>query len=65
MGVISDGAGCRLLTSGSGVKMRRDVWCYQCQEDNGDESDDENRQRINPEEAPEDDSDENEEMDEM
>ena len=45
--------------------MSRDAWCYQCQEDDGDESDDENKQWINPEEVPEDDGDEDEEMDEM
>lgn len=43
--------------------MNRDEWYYQCQEDNGDETDDD--RWIHPEEVPEDDGDEDEEMDEM
>ena len=45
--------------------MNRDTWQYQCQEDNMDESDEEKERWVNPEEVPEDDSDEDEEMDEM
>jgi hypothetical protein len=45
--------------------MSRDKWCYQCQEDDGDESDDQKERWVNPEEVPEDDGDEDEEMDEM
>lgn len=45
--------------------MNTDAWLYQCQEDNGDESDDDKDHWLHPEEVPEDDSDEDEEMDEM
>jgi len=45
--------------------MSRDKWCYQCQEDDRDESDDQKERWVNPEEVPEDDGDEDEEMDEM
>jgi len=44
--------------------MNRDAWCYHCQEDSMDESDEEKERWINPEEVPEDDDDD-EEMDEM
>ena len=45
--------------------MSRDAWWYQGQENNGDEPDHEKGPWIHPEEIPEDDSDDDEEMDEM
>ena len=41
------------------------AWRYLCQEEYGDESEEEKKSWINPEEVAEDDEDEDEEMDEM
>ena len=45
--------------------MNRHAWHYLCQEENGPDSDDQREPWLNPEEVPEDDSDDDEEMDEM
>lgn len=45
--------------------MSNSAWYYQCQEDNGDGLDEETERWTHPEEIPEDDSDDEEEMDEM
>ena len=45
--------------------MNRNAWTYQCQEDSMDESDEEKDRWVHPEEVPEDDDDQDEEMDEM
>ncbi|MEN8246182.1 MAG: hypothetical protein ABFS43_14925 [Thermodesulfobacteriota bacterium] len=45
--------------------MKTNAWSYLCQDKNGDEYDEGKERWVNPEEVPEDDNDEDEEMDEM